>query len=327
MRCYQVNRNAEGELQAGPANCDVGELPPGDVTVRVEYSSLNYKDALAARGQRGVVRQFPHVPGIDAAGTVIESSSSEYVPGQQVLVTGYQLGAERWGGWAEQIRVPAEWVVPLPSGLSPQLAMIYGTAGFTAAQGVDLLIRHQVKPESGEIVVTGATGGVGCLAVAMLAKLGYKVAAVTGKSSATGFLKELGASEVMPREALSDDGQKPLLNARWAGAVDTVGGAPLAHIIRSTMRRGCVTCCGMLAGAEIPLSVFPFILRGVTLAGIDSAECPRAHRLQIWSHLASDWRPESLEKVQQVVDLANVGAAVDRILRGEVTGRTVVRIG
>lgn len=327
MRCFLVEQSASGEIHAGVTARDASELPTGDVKIRVAYSSLNYKDALAARGKRGVVRQFPHVPGIDAAGAVIESSSADYATGQQVIVTGYQLGAEHWGGWAEQIRVPAEWVVPLPAGLTLQQAMIYGTAGFTSAQGVDLLRRHDVLPESGEIVVTGATGGVGCLAVAMLADLGYRVVAVTGKSTAKEFLKELGAAEVLSREAFTDDGQKPLLNARWAGAIDTVGGAPLAQIVRSTKRRGCVTCCGMLAGTEIPLSVFPFILRGVTLAGIDSAECPRANRLKIWSHLAGDWRPKNLDKVQHIIDLEHLGEAVERILRGEVVGRTVVRIG
>jgi acrylyl-CoA reductase (NADPH) len=326
MRCYWVERDASGAITGEIVDRDPSELPPGDVTIAVEYSSLNYKDALAATGHPGVVRNFPHIPGIDAAGTVLESTSSKVAKGQQVLVTGYQLGSERWGGWSEQIRVPAEWVIPLPSELSTKHAMTFGTAGFTAAQGVDLLQRHQVTPDKGEVIVTGATGGVGCLAIGMLARLGYRVVAVSGKPEAESFLKELGAAEILPREALADDGKKPLLAARWAGAVDTIGGAPLAHIIRSTQRRGCVTCCGMLAGAEVPLSVFPFILRGVTLAGIDSAECPTENRPALWKHMADDWRPAMLDQLAIFVDLDQVNEAVQRILRGEVIGRTVVRV-
>jgi len=249
-----------------------------------------------------------------------------FAPGQSVLVTGYQLGAERWGGWSERVRVPAEWVVPLPNALTAKQAMTFGTAGFTAAQGVDLLRRHDVTPEKGEIVVTGATGGVGCLAVGMLARLGYRVVAVSGKPDAKPLLLELGAAEVLPREALQDDGKKPLLAARWAGAIDTIGGAPLAQIIRSTQRRGCVTCCGMLAGADLRVSVFPFILRGVTLAGIDSAECPTENRPALWDHMAVDWRPAMLDRLANEVSLDQVGDAVQRILRGEIVGRTVVRV-
>ena len=326
MRCFLVERDASGKASGGVAERDPSELPPGEVTIAVEYSSLNYKDALAATGHPGVVRNFPHVPGIDAAGKVVASSSARFAPGQSVLVTGYQLGAERWGGWSERVRVPAEWLVPLPNALTAKQAMTFGTAGFTAAQGVDLLRRHDVTPEKGEIVVTGATGGVGCLAVGMLARLGYRVVAVSGKPDAKPLLLELGAAEVLPREALQDDGKKPLLAARWAGAIDTIGGAPLAQIIRSTQRRGCVTCCGMLAGADLRVSVFPFILRGVTLAGIDSAECPTENRPALWDHMAVDWRPAMLDRLANEVSLDQVGDAVQRILRGEIVGRTVVRV-
>jgi len=326
MRCYLVERDESGVIHAKIADREPQSPPDAEVTIRVAYSSLNYKDALAATGHRGVARQLPHVPGIDAAGTVLTSTAPEIKPGMKVLVTGYQLGAERWGGWAEEIRVPAEWVVPLPEGFSSREAMILGTAGFTAALGVDILQRHHVTPELGDVAVTGATGGVGCIAVALLAKLGYRVVAFTGKPEAKETLLKLGAAEVLPREALQDDGTKPMLAARWGGAIDTIGGAPLAHLVRSTHRAGCVACCGMLAGVEIPLNVFPFILRGVTLAGINSADTLRAKRLELWNHLATAWRLDQLAALTHEVPLENVTAEVNRILRGEITGRTIVRI-
>lgn len=326
MRCYLVERDEAGAIHAGIADRAPQTHPDAEVTIRVAYSSLNYKDALAATGHRGVARQLPHVPGIDAGGTVLTSTAPDIKPGMKVLVTGYQLGAERWGGWAEEICVPAEWVIPLPEGLSPREAMIYGTAGFTAAQGADILQRHHVTPELGDVAVTGATGGVGCIAVTLLAKLGYRVVAFSGKPEAKATLLKLGAAEVLPREALEDDGTKPMLAARWGGAIDTIGGAPLAHLVRSTHRAGCVACCGMLAGVEIPLNVFPFILRGVTLAGINSADTLRAKRLELWNHLATDWRLPQLEKLTHEVPLEGITAEVNRILRGEITGRTIVRI-
>lgn len=326
MRCYLVERDESGTIRGGIAEREPQSPPDAEVTIRVAYSSLNYKDALAATGHRGVVRSLPHVPGIDAAGTVIDSSAPSIAPGIEALVTGYQLGAERWGGWAELIRVPAEWVIPLPAGFSSREAMSYGTAGFTAAQGVDILQRHQVTPETGEIAVTGATGGVGCIAVALLARLGYRVVAFSGKPAAKELLMRLGAAEVLAREALADDGAKPMLTARWGGAIDTIGGAPLAHLVRSTHRGGCVACCGMLAGAEIPLNVFPFILRGVTLAGINSADAARTKRLELWRRLATDWRLDGVELLAHEVPLEQLGEEVARILRAEVTGRTIVRV-
>lgn len=324
--CFVVHKNDAGHVTSSIEALVLDDLPPDDVLVEISYSSLNYKDALAATGHRGVARQLPHVPGIDAAGTVLTSTAPEIKPGMKVLVTGYQLGAERWGGWAEEICVPAEWVIPLPEGFSPRESMIYGTAGFTAAQGADILQRHHVTPDLGDVAVTGATGGVGCIAVALLAKLGYRVVAFSGKLEAKETLLKLGAAEVLPREALQDDGTKPMLAARWGGAIDTIGGAPLAHLVRSTHRAGCVACCGMLAGVEIPLNVYPFILRGVTLAGINSADTLRAKRLELWNHLATDWRLPQLAALTTEVPLEGITAEVNRILRGEITGRTIVRI-
>jgi putative YhdH/YhfP family quinone oxidoreductase len=246
--------------------------------------------------------------------------------GQKVLVTGYDLGAGRWGGWGEYVRVPAEWVIPLPHGLSLVGAMQLGTAGFTAALSVDALRRHEITPQSGEIVVTGSTGGVGCLAVSMLAKLGYTVVAVTGKADHHDWLKELGASRVIGRADVDVKGGNPLLKAAWAGAVDTVGGNVLATLLRSTHIAGCVTACGLVAGPELPTTVFPFILRGVTLCGIDSGWCKRERRLELWRLMAGEWKPDRLAEVSTEIALKDVDEPVQRILAGGIAGRTVVRI-
>ena len=309
------------------AEVDASQLPPGDVVVRVEYSSANYKDAMAAGGHRGVVKSLPHVPGIDAAGKVIESADSGVATGDRVLVTGYELGSSRWGGWAEYIRVPAEWVVPLPDGWTPREAMVLGTAGFTAAQCVQALERQAITPNRGPVVVTGATGGVGCLAVMLLAKLGYSVSAVTGKSDQHEWLRSLGAGEILPREAVNDASSRPLLSSRWAGAIDTVGGNVLATLVRSLRHRGCVAACGVVAGHELPLTVYPFILRGAKLEGIDSAQCPTEQRHEIWKRLSNEWRLEGLERVAREVSLDDVGAVVEQLLSGQSCGRPVIRMG
>jgi acrylyl-CoA reductase (NADPH) len=328
FRCFLVEKNAAGQISARVAERPIDDLPAGEVLIRVAYSSLNYKDALAAQGHPGVVRSFPHVPGIDAAGTVEASQAGAFRPGQQVLVTGYELGAPAWGGFAEYIRVPEHWVVPLPEGLSLRESMIYGTAGFTAALSLDALLRHGVAPDQGEIVVTGASGGVGSIAVALLAKAGFQVAAVSGKPSAEPFLRGLGAASVLPRSEVQDASTKPLLGTRWAGAVDTVGGVALATILRSTRRAGCVTACGLVGGVDLKLTVHPFILRGVTLAGIDSAECPMPRRIELWNHLAGDWKPPALDKLaSQTVELDGVSEQVERILKGETMGRVLVKLG
>jgi putative YhdH/YhfP family quinone oxidoreductase len=290
----------------------------------VAYSSLNYKDALACQGHPGVVREFPHVPGIDCAGTVVESAVGEHRPGEDVLVTGYELGAGRWGGFAGYVRVPADWIVPLPAGLALREAMIYGTAGFTAAQCVTAIVERGIRPDRGPVVVTGATGGVGSLALAILSKLGYEVAAVTGKADRHDWLRRLGAKQVLSRGDVLDMSDRPLLSARWSAAVDTVGGRPLATILRSMQHRGCVAACGLVAGAELSISVYPFILRGVTLAGIDSAKCPRQERIEIWQKLAGPWRVERLEEIANEVTLDELPTAVERILAGQVVGRTLV---
>jgi putative YhdH/YhfP family quinone oxidoreductase len=321
---YMVRKDAAGNVSARVERIDPEMLPIGDVLIRVAYSSLNYKDALACQGHPGVVRTFPHIPGIDCAGTVIDSDASTYRSGDEVLVTGYELGAGQWGGFAGLVRVPAEWVVPLPSGLTLREAMIYGTAGFTAAQCVTAILERGISPDRGPVVVTGATGGVGSLAIGILAKLGYEVAAVTGKPDRADWLKRLGARQVLDREAVLDDSDRPLLAASWAAAVDTVGGQPLATILRSTMHRAVVAVCGLVAGADLPLSVYPFILRGITLAGIDSAKCPRPERLEIWKKLAGPWRVTNLNELVHEVMLDQLPEYVQRILAGQIAGRTLV---
>ncbi len=325
FRCYLVTKDESGQAQAAVTHKAIDELPAGDVLIRVAYSSLNYKDALSATGNPGVTRKFPHIPGIDAAGAVVDSRSADFRPGDEVLVTGYDLGQNTWGGFSQYVRVPAGWVVPLPAGLSLRDSMIYGTAGFTAAQSVDAINRHGIEPGSGDVLVTGASGGVGILAVAMLAKLGYRVVAASGKPSAQDLLQMAGAAQIVSREEVRDASEKPLLPARWVAAVDTVGGDTLATVVRSLDRGGCVAACGLVGGTALKLSVFPFILRGVTLTGIDSAECPMATRRRLWQHLATDWRPACLERLASEIGFAELGDRVKQILAGQVAGRVLVK--
>lgn len=319
-----VRKTADGPATASVEVISADDLPAGEVVIRVDYSSLNYKDALACQGHPGVVRAFPHVPGIDCAGTVVESTVDQYPPGREVLVTGYELGSGHWGGFARFVCVPAEWIVPLPEGLSAREAMIYGTAGFTAAQCVTAIVERGIRPDDGPVLVTGASGGVGAISVAILAGLGYEVVAVTGKADRHDWLRELGASRILGRDEVVDTSDRPLLAARWAAAVDTIGGRPLATILRATKYRGCVTACGLVAGSDLPLSVYPFILRGVTLAGIDSAKCPRPQRLAMWQQLAGPWRVEHLERFTDEVTLDELGDRVAAMQAGRHAGRTLV---
>jgi putative YhdH/YhfP family quinone oxidoreductase len=326
FNCLLVEKDAGGNVHRSIVQRTVADLPPGEVLVRVQFSSLNYKDALASQGHPGVVRKLPHVPGIDAAGTVAESADSRYKPGDAVVITGYELGAGQWGGWSQFVRVPADWVVPLPAGLSPQETMILGTAGFTAAQCVHAIQLNEVQPSDGEIVVTGSTGGVGCLAVKLLAKLGYQVVAVTGKPQLESRLKEWGASRIISRSDVLNATDRPMLAAKWAGAVDTVGGETLATIIRETKPYGVVSACGLVGGANLPLTVHPFILRGVTLAGIGSSLLPYDRRLEIWNKLSGPWRLDGLDSLATTVGLPKLEDQIQRILRGEVVGRTLVQL-
>ena len=322
--CYLVEKDAEGRIEARIAQRRLDELPPGDVLLRVAYSSLNYKDALAATGHPGVNRVFPHVPGVDAAGIVAASIAPEWAEGAQALVTGFQMGANRWGGFAEYVRVPKDWLVPLPPGLTLQESMILGSAGFTAALGVETLQRHGVLPDRGEVVVTGASGGVGSVAVALLAKLGYQVAAVTGKPEAHELLRKLGAHRILSRQEVDDRSEKPLLSQRWAGAIDSVGGNILTTILRATRYGGCVAACGLTAGNQVSMTVYPFILRAITLTGLDASECPLPVRHEMWRRLAGPWKPDTLGLIGRTVRLEDLPACINDILAARITGRVAV---
>lgn len=303
---------------------DVGELPAGDVLVDVRYSSLNYKDGLSATGNPGVTRKFPHTPGIDAAGVVVEPGSSDFRAGDEVIVIGYDLGMNTPGGFGQRIRVPAGWVVRRPDGLTLHESMILGTAGFTAALCIDKLEHAGLTPDAGPVLVTGATGGVGSVAVMLLAKLGYQVAAVTGKADRHQFLRDLGASELISREEAREGTDKPLLKERWGGAVDTVGGLTLFNAVKS-LRYGCsLAACGLVESPQIPATVLPFILRNVNLLGVDSVELPLARKAEVWEKLAGPWKLEGLERLEERLTFDDLSEAIDRILAGRMVGRGVL---
>ena len=302
----------------------IDDLPQGEVLIRVHYSSLNYKDGLSCIGNRGVTRHYPHTPGIDAAGIVKTSESNDFKAGDPVVITCYDLGMNTAGGFGQFIRVPADWVMPLPDGLSLRESMIYGSAGFTAGLSVDVLQRQGVNPEKGPIVVTGATGGVGSVSVALLARLGYSVSASTGKPDAEDFLKELGALEVIGRDAVNDKYGKPLLKETWAGAIDTVGGTTLATLLKACKEGGVVAATGMVASTDLPTTVFPFILRGVNLLGINAQGTSMSIRQEIWSKLAKEWKPAGLERLAFDCRFEKLNPEIDRILAGGQRGRVVV---
>jgi acrylyl-CoA reductase (NADPH) len=304
----------------------IDDLPQGEVLIRVYYSSLNYKDGLSFIGNRGVTRHYPHTPGIDAAGIVETSESNDFKAGDPVVITSYDLGMNTAGGFGQFIRVPADWVMPLPDGLSLRESMIYGSAGFTAGLSVDVLQRQGVNPEKGPIVVTGATGGVGSVSVALLAGRGYSVSASTGKPDAEDFLKKLGASEVIGRDAVNDKYGKPLLKETWAGAIDTVGGATLATLLKACKEGGAVAATGMVASTDLPTTVFPFILRGVSLLGINAQGTSMSIRQEIWSKLAKEWKPAGLERLAFDCRLEKLNPEIDRILAGGQRGRVVVNL-
>ena len=302
------------------------DLPEGDVLIRVHHSSLNYKDALSATGNKGVTRNYPHTPGIDAVGEVVESTDETFQIGDPVLVTGYDLGMNTSGGFGQYIRVPKHWVVKLPNGLTLKESMTYGTAGFTAALSVYRLLEAGVSPDQGPILVTGATGGVGSVAVGILTQEGFDVTAATGKTSETDYLKKLGAKEIVTRSDVTDDSNRPILSAKWAGVVDTVGGPMLTTALKTTQYGGTVTCCGLVASPELQTTVFPFILRGIRLIGIDSVLCSMDLRQQIWNQLATKWKLATLNDVTIDCTLEELDDQIDHILNGQIRGRVVVNL-
>jgi acrylyl-CoA reductase (NADPH) len=327
FRAYVAERDDDGGVSRGLRQLEAGDLPDGEVTVRVAYSSVNYKDALATVPKGGVARTSPLVPGIDLAGEVTASSAADVKVGDRVLAHGYELGVTRHGGFAEVARVPAGWVVPLPDGLGARDAMAIGTAGYTAALGVQLLEARGLAPGQGPVLVTGASGGLGSLAVSMLAARGYEVVASTGRTGEAGWLRGIGAADVIGREETSAGSPKPLEKQRWAGAIDAVGGATLAYVLR-TLRIGAgVAAAGNTGGARLETTVLPFILRGVALLGADSANTPIELRRAVWGRLAGDLRPPALAEVTDEVTLDGLEPVLDAILAGQVRGRTVVRLG
>ncbi|MBC1318902.1 acryloyl-CoA reductase [Listeria welshimeri] len=301
-------------------------LPENEVTIEVHYSGINYKDGLAVLPEGKIVNQYPFIPGIDASGVVIESKSDRFQVEDEVIVTSYDFGVSYFGGYSEFIRVPAEWVVPLPQGLSLKEAMILGTAGFTAALSVDALESSGVRPETGKIAVSGATGGVGSLSTAILAKRGFSVVASSGKKDAKDFLQKFGVSEVVSREAFQPEKIRALDKQLYAGAIDCVGGKPLSYLLTAVQYGGAVTTCGMSAGGKLDTTVFPFILRGVQLLGIDSVLCPMQKRTQIWQRLATDFKLANLDELATEINFQTLPEALHQVMNGGVTGRYLVKI-
>ena len=326
-RALMVSENPDGSPHREITERSIDDLPPGDVLIRVEYSSLNFKDALSASIHRGITREYPHQPGIDAAGRVAADSSGQFAAGDPVIVTGYDLGMNTAGGFGEYIRVPADWVVPMPEGLSTREAMIYGTAGFTAALSVYRLERHGLRPERGEVVVTGATGGVGSMGVMMLARSGYRVTASTGKvQGEEEYLRTIGAADVVDRGEIDEDSERPLLPRRWAGAIDTVGGRPLSRLLAAMDYEGGIATCGNVAGNEFTTTVYPLILRGAALIGINTSTTPNALRRELWNRIARDWKPDFLNTMSHPVTLEGLDSEIERILRGEKSRRALISL-
>lgn len=327
FRALVVRERDDGTFTRSVEERNVDDLPDNDVLVRVHFSGLNYKDGLSASGDKGVTRVFPNTPGVDAAGVVAESRDERFAEGDKVIVTSYDLGQNTPGGFGQYIRVPGDWVVPLPGGLTLKESMIYGSAGFTAAYGVYKIKHNGTRPGDGPVLVTGATGGVGSFAVALLSLEGYQVTAVTGKQEQADFLKSLGAEEVTGRDRVHDTTGKPLLSGTWAGVVDTVGGAMLDTAIRQARHNATVTCCGNILGGELNTSIYPFILRGVSLMGIDSGICLMPMRKTIWKLLAEEWKLPQLDEIYREVDLDALNNEIDRILEGKQVGKVLVNLG
>ncbi|MDQ7784430.1 MAG: YhdH/YhfP family quinone oxidoreductase [Desulfomonilaceae bacterium] len=326
FRAMVVTESEEGAFSRKITTKTVGELPEGDVLIRVGYSSLNYKDALSATGNKGVTKRYPHTPGVDAAGVVEESLSDRFQPGEEVIVTGFDLGMNTSGGYGEYIRVPADWVVKRPDTLSLRESMIYGTAGFTGALSVFKLTRNGVKPDQGDVLVTGAPGGVGSIALSILVKSGFQVVAVNGLVDARDYLMDLGAKDVISIEEAVDTSGRPLIKGRWAGVIDTVGGEILATALKSVQYSGTVTCCGNVGSPEFSTTVYPFILRGVSLLGIDSVNCPWEIRTRIWEKLSAEWKLDYLDRIAAEISLEDLDERIDMILAGTHRGRAVVNL-
>ena len=324
FKAYRVENNNDDYI-GSVKDVEFRSLAENEILVKVHYSSLNYKDALSASGNKGVTRNYPHTPGIDAVGTIEKSNSDTFKVGEKVIVTSYDLGMNTDGGFAQYIQVPSDWAVKLPEQLTMKEAMIFGTAGLTAGMSV-LRLTELIKPEDGKIVVSGATGGVGALSVSILSKLGYSVVAITGKETERDYLINLGAKEILLRSEVENFDKKPLLKPLFAGAIDTVGGQILENIIKSTDSIGVVTCCGNVASPKLELTVFPFILRGVTLIGIDSQNYPMRYRTKVWEMLSDKWKPKQLEETCNEIKLEEIQSKIALMLQGKLKGRTVLKL-
>lgn len=326
FKALLVSEVAEKQFESNVIERQISELPDGDVLVEVAYSSVNFKDALSASGNKGVTQEYPHTPGIDAAGTVVESADAAFNAGDEVIVIGYDLGMNTAGGFGQYIRVPSAWIVRRPDGLSLKESMMLGTAGFTAALCIEKLLANGLTKADGEVLVTGATGGVGVIAVAILAKLGFDVVASTGKESAKEFLESMGASSTIDRNEFTESNSRPLLKERWAAAVDVVGGDTLFNVIKSTKYGGSVAACGLVQSPMFQASVLPFILRGVNLLGVDSVQLPLETKARVWDLLASDWKIENLEKITTEIGLDELNTSLEKVLKGQAQGRYLVNL-
>ncbi|NDV46456.1 acryloyl-CoA reductase [Paludibacter sp. 221] len=320
-----VVEESEGKYLGGVVEKDTKDLPENEVLIRVHYSSVNYKDALSATGNKGVTKHYPHTPGIDAAGEVVSSNVEQYKAGDEVIVTGYDLGMNTPGGWGQYVSVPTSWVVKLPEGLSMKEAMILGTAGFTAGISISRLAEY-VKPDDGAVLVSGATGGVGSVALSILSKLGYETVAISRKETEYEYLKALGANQILPLDDFLALDNKPVLSAQYAGGIDTIGGKALENMIKTTKLYGAVTTCGSVSGTNLSLSVFPFILRGIALLGVSAQNYPGNLREPLWQKLAGDWKPVNLLEIYKEVALTDLNEVVQSILAGKLKGRTVVSL-
>lgn len=326
MKAFVVEKIEEKEFAGDVKEIEKPTIGENEVLIKVSYSSLNFKDALSSVGNPGVTRVFPHVTGIDVAGTIEESSSDEFSAGEAVLVTGYDMGMNTDGGHAEFVKVPASWVVKMPEGISDKEIMTYGTAGLTAALSVNELINNDVKPEDGSILVTGATGGVGSIAVAILAKLGYEVVAISGKEDKIPFLNSIGAKEVILRKDFDVENKRPMGSEKYAGVIDTVGGNILAEALKVIKYDGVATCCGLTSSFELPTNVFPFILRGVRLIGIDSVEAKREKKAAAWAKIAGDFKIDTLNDLTNEIGLDEIKEAYAQLLDGKAVGRYLVKL-
>ena len=326
FKALQVSETLGNNFQSEIVTRSIMDLPDGEILIRVLFSSLNFKDALSASGNKGVTRSYPHTPGIDAAGIIVSSDVAEFSEGDEVIVTGYDLGMNTPGGFGEYIRVPSGWVVKRSSGLSLRDSMILGTAGVTAALCVEKLLNAGMQRECGEIIVTGATGGVGIISVAILSSLGFSVVASTGKISEKYFLESIGVSRVIEREELAESSSRPLLKEKWAGAIDVVGGTTLVNVLKSLKYGASVAACGLVQSPSLEATVLPFILRGINLLGVDSVEQPRAVKEEVWGKLASEWKIEDLSAICTEISFDSLQDNLDKILAGKVTGRILLNL-